>query len=181
MGGQTAIVGNGPKYEPVGASAEESQWIEQMGWTAKTIATAFGVPYSMLDWSVQPPYANSEATTLQYHATGLQAHITAIETLWRIGCELPAPYAVEFDLDDLIWMATEIKTKAAHDAIGAGAMSPNEARLKYFGLGPVPGGDTPYLQAQYWPLESLAMRELAISPPSVPTPEPIAAPEEVEP
>lgn len=177
--GKTAIVGNGMKYEPVGTSAAESQWIEQAGWAAKTIASCFGVPYSKIDSSVQPPYANSEATELQYRADCLQTHLTAIETCLDAGLELPPPYGTEFDLDDLIWMDTATKTKAAHDAISAGAMSPNEARLKYFGLGPVPGGDTPYLQQQYYSLEALAMRDLSVPAPPTPAPAAItAAPDE---
>jgi len=167
--GKTAIVGNGMKYESVGVSAEESQWIEQAGWTAKTIAGCFGVPISMVDSSQQPPYANNEASTLQYHSQCLQTHLTAIEAALDLGLELPAPYGTEFDLDDLIWMDTATKTKAAHDAISAGAMSPNEARLKYFGLGPVPGGDTPYLQQQMYSLMALAMRDAAApAPPTTP-------------
>jgi len=179
--GKTAIVGNGMKYEAVGSSAEESQWIEQVNWTAKTIAGCFGVPISMVDSSQQPPYANNEASTLQYHSQCLQTHLTAIEAALDTGLELPAPYGTEFDLDDLIWMDTATKTKAAHDAISAGAMSPNEARLKYFGLGPVPGGDTPYLQQQYYSLEALAMRDLAVPAPPTPTPAPTPAPVEAEP
>jgi len=181
--GKTAIVGNGMKYEAVGTSAAESQWIEQAGWTAKTIAGCFGVPISMVDSSQQPPYANNEASTLQYHSQCLQTHLTAIEAALDGGLELPAPYGTEFDLDDLIWMDTATKTKAAHDAISAGAMSPNEARLKYFGLGPVPGGDTPYLQAQYYSLEALAKRDTAApaatptTPPPEPEPEPTPEPE----
>jgi HK97 family phage portal protein len=159
------------KYEAVGSSAEESQWIEQAGWTAKTIAGCFGVPISMVDSSQQPPYANNEASTLQYHSQCLQTHLKAIEDLLKSGLELPTPFAVQFDLDDLIWMDTATKTKAAHDAVNAGVLSPNEARLKYFGLGPVPGGDTPYLQQQYYPLASIAMREL-----SVPAPTPAVSP-----
>jgi HK97 family phage portal protein len=174
--GKTAIVGNGMKYESVGASAEESQWIEQVGWTAKTIAGCFGVPISMVDSSQQPPYANNEASTLQYHSQCLQTHLTAIENALDGGLELPAPFGTEFDLDDLIWMDTATKTKAAHDAISAGAMSPNEARLKYFGLGPVPGGDTPYLQQQYYSLEALAMRDLSVPAPASPTPPPAPPP-----
>ena len=166
--GKTAIVGNGMKYEAVGSSAEESQWIEQAGWTAKTIAGCFGVPISMVDSSQQPPYANSEASALQYHSQCLQTHLTAIEAALDLGLELPAPYGTEFDLDDLIWMDTATKTKAAHEAIGAGAMTPNEARRKYFGLGPVPGGDTPYLQQQYVSLEALANRDLGVTAPAPP-------------
>jgi len=172
--GKTAIVGNGMKYEAVGTSAADSQWIEQAGWTAKAIAGCFGVPISMVDSSQQPPYANSEASTLQYHSQCLQTHLTAIEAALDLGLELPAPYGTEFDLDDLIWMDTATKTKAAHEAISAGAMSPNEARRKYFGLGPVPGGDTPYLQAQYYSLEALAKRDLAE--PAVAAPTPAAPP-----
>ena len=170
--GRTAILGSAMKYEPVSTSAAESQLIQQADWTAKTIAGCFGVPISMVDSSQQPPYANSEASALQYHSQCLQTHLTAIEAALDVGLELPAPYGTEFDLDDLIWMDTATKTKAAHDAIAAGAMSPNEARRKYFGLGPVPGGDTPYLQIQYQSLEAAAKRDLGLTaPPPMPTPE----------
>jgi len=168
--GKTAIVGNGMKYEPVGTSAADSQWIEQIGWSAKAIAGCFGVPISMVDSSQQPPYANSEASTLQYHSQCLQTHLTAIEAALDVGLELPAPYGTEFDVDDLIWLDTSTKTKAAHEAISSGAMSPNEARRKYFGLGPVPGGETPYLQAQYYSLEALAARDFAQPAVAAPTP-----------
>lgn len=179
--GKTAIVGNGMKYEAVGASAEESQWIDQVGWTAKTIAGCFGVPISMVDSSQQPPYANNEASTLQYHSQCLQTHLTAIEAALDGGLELPDPYGTEFDLDDLIWLDNATRTKSAHDAVAAGVMSPNEARLKYFGLGPVPGGDSPFLQQQYYSLEALAMRDLsAPAPAAAPTPAPPVVPVEVE-
>ena len=58
-------------------------------------------------------------------------------------------------------MDTATKTKAANDAIGSGAMSPNEAREKLLGLEPVAGGDTPYLQQQYQSLEAAAKRDNA--------------------
>jgi hypothetical protein len=35
-------------------------------------------------------------------------------------------------------------------------MSPNEVRATYYGLGPVPGGELPYLQQQNMPLSILA-------------------------
>jgi phage portal protein BeeE len=136
----------------------------------------------MIDSTQQPPYANNEASTLQYHSQCLQTHLTAIENALDAGLELPAPYGTEFDLDDLIWMDTATKTKAAHDAISAGAMSPNEARLKYFGLGPVPGGESPFLQQQYYSLEALAMRDLsAPAPVAAPPASPVPAETPVEP
>jgi HK97 family phage portal protein len=173
--GKTAIVGYGMKYQDIGTTAVDSQLSEQRDATVATIAGCFGVPISYVDSSKQPPYANSEATQLQYHAQCLQTHLTGIETALDKGLELPSPYGTEFDLDDLIWMDTATKTKAAHDAIAAGAMSPNEARFKYFGLGPVPGGDSPYLQQQYFSLEALAERD-ASEPFAKPAPAPAAVP-----
>jgi HK97 family phage portal protein len=165
--GKTAIVGYGMKYQDIGTSAVDSQLSEQRDWSVATIAGCFGVPISYVDSSKQPPYANSEATQLQYQSQCLQVHMTALECALDEGLDLPTPYGTEFDIDVLIWMDTATKTKAAHDAITAGAMAPNEARFKYFGLGPVPGGDTPYLQIQYTSLKALAEREAA---PPVATP-----------
>ena len=173
--GKTAVVGNGMKYESVGTSAADAELTEQYGMTVKVIAGCFGVPISMVDSSQQPPYANSEASALQYHSQCLQTHLTGIETNLDAGLELPAPYGTEFDLDDLLWMDTATRTKAAHDAVAAGVMTPNEARFKYFGLGPVPGGDSCYLQQQMFSLAALAERDAA-APFATPAPAPPAAP-----
>jgi HK97 family phage portal protein len=178
--GKTAIVGYGMKYQDIGSTAVDAQLTEQLGWSAKTIAACFGVPISMVDSSIQPPYANSEASMLQYHAQCLQTHLTAIEYALDTGLELPSPYGTEFDIDMLIWMDTATKTKAAHDAIAAGALSPNEVRFKYFGLGPVEGGESPYRQQQYYSLAALAERD-AEQPFSKPAPaRPRAEPSEEE-
>ena len=173
--GKTAVVGFGMKYQDIGTSAVDSQLSEQRDATVATIAGCFGVPISYVDSSKQPPYANSEATQLQYQSQCLQVHMTAIENALDDGLDLPAPYGTEFDIDTLIWMDTATKIKAAHDAIAAGLMSPNEARLKYVGLGPVDGGDTPYMQQQMFSLRALATRD-AGDPFAKPAPSPVTAP-----
>src|SRR4030095_17044553 len=117
-----------------------------------------------------PPYANVEPLVQQYYAQCLQSLITALELSLDRGLELSPPYGTEFDIDDLIWMDMATRTKAAHEAISAGALSPNEARKKYFAVGPVPGGESPYLQQQYYSLEALAAR--AAAPPGPPPPPP---------
>jgi len=157
--GRTAILSDHLQYTEVGSTAVDAQLTDQYGMTVKTIAGAFGVPISMVDSSQQPPYANSEASALQYHSQCLQTHLLGIETALDAGLELPAPYGTEFDLDDLLWMSTETRVKASHDAVAAGVMTPNEARFKYFGLGPVTGGDTTYLQIQYQSMAAAAARD----------------------
>jgi HK97 family phage portal protein len=157
--GRTAILSDHLQYTEVGSSAVDAQLTDQYGMTVKTIAGAFGVPISMVDSSQQPPYANSEASALQYHSQCLQTHLLGIETALDAGLELPAPYGTEFDLDDLLWMSTDTRVKAAHDAVAAGVMTPNEARFKYFGLPPVAGGDSCLVQQQYYSLSALAERD----------------------
>ena len=73
--------------------------------------------------------------------------IEEIEQLLDEGLGLGAifgnAYGTEFDLTDLLRMDTSTKTKAAADAVGSGAMAPDEARRRYFDLGPVEGGSSP--------------------------------------
>ena len=49
-------------------------------------------------------------------------------------------------------------------------MSPNEARKRYYDLGPATGGDTPYLQVQNYSLEALNRRDTTEPPPTSPQP-----------
>lgn len=175
--GKTAIVDNGMKYQDIGSTAVDSQLTEQREGTVATIAGCFGVPVSYVDSTKQPPYANSEATQRQYHAQCLQVHMVGIENTLDEGLALPVPYGTEFDLDALIWMDTDTRVKAAREAIGAG-MTINEARIKFYGLPPVEGGDTVYLQQQMFSLAALAERDanMAAPPPSPsPTEEDVAA------
>ena len=171
--GDTAIVGYGMKYQAIDANAVDSQLTEQRDATVATIAGCFGVPVSMVDSTKQPPYANSEATQRQYHAQCLQVHMVSLENALDAGLELPTPYGTEFDLDALIWMDTETRSKAAKDA--AGTLTINEIRRKFYGLGPVEGGDSVYQQQQMFSLAALAERDAA-APFATPAPAPAATP-----
>jgi hypothetical protein len=68
-------------------------------------------------------------------------------------------YGTEFDIDDLLWMDTATRTKAATDSVTGGVLKIDEARRKYFGVGPVVGGDTPYMQQQMVSVAALAERD----------------------
>ena len=127
-----------------------------------------------------PRRVQFEAMLQMYYSQCIQSMITNFEAVLDEGLGLVMPiggkqYGTAFDIDDLIWMDTATKTKAAADAIGAGAMSPDEARERYFGLGPTEGGDTPYMQQQMFSLRALAERD-SNAPFSKPDPAPAATP-----
>jgi len=173
--GETLVGGDGLKYEQFTMSAVDAQLIEQLKWTAETVCSVFHVPPYMIGVGPPPPYANIEPLLQQYYSQCIQSLLNALELCLDEGLELPKPYGTEFDINDLIWMDTATKTKAASDSIGSGGMSPDEARKRYFGLGPVTGGNTPYLQAQNYSLSALAKRD-AGDPFAKPEPPPPALP-----
>lgn len=172
--GRVAVVGQGLKYEAMTVTAVDSQLIEQLNWTATNVCTCYHVPPALLDLA-SGPIPDLETLLQKYLSQCIQSLLANFEKSLDEGLELKAPYGTEFDIDDLIWMVTSVKTKAAAESIGAGALSPNEARRKYFGLGKVKGGDTPYMQQQNFSLAALAERD-ADQPFAKPSPAAPAAP-----
>lgn len=181
--GRVAVVGDGLKYEPMTVNASDAQLIEQLKWTTETICACYHVPAALIDASHQPPYANSEPLVQQYFSQCLQALIVSLELHLDEGLGLTTSpghvYGTEFDIDDLLWMDTKNKTDAATSGVTGGVMTPNEARAKYFGLGSVPGGHTPYMQQQMVSMEALSKRDSTgwLSQPALP---PAAADEDVD-
>jgi HK97 family phage portal protein len=174
--GKIAVVTADVKFTPLAMNAVDAELIAQLKWTAETICSVFHVPAYMIGAAEIPRGVQLDAMTQLYYSQAIQALTTNFETVLDDGLGLDGtPYGTEFDITDLIWMDTATKTKAAADAIGAGAMSPDEARLRYFGLGPVEGGDTPYMQQQMFSLKALAQRD-AQDPFAIPTPAPMAVP-----
>lgn len=168
--GKVAVLGDGLKYEPLTMTAVDAQLIDQLKWGDERICSVLHVPPYKVGVGPMPSYNNVEALDQSYYAQGLQNLIECIELLLDEGLELPKPYGTELDVEDgLLRMDTATRVKAAGDAIGAG-MAINEARKRYYGLGPVKGGETPYLQEQNWPVRLLAERELPSRAPTEPAP-----------
>lgn len=156
--GKIAVLGDGLKFEPVRMSAADAQVIEQLKMTAEVVCSAFHVPAHMVGVGAPPPYGNTEQVDQRYYSQCLQSHIEAMELCLDEGLNMPSGYGTELDLDGLIRMDTASKIEALKNAVGAGVMAPNEARLK-LDLSPVEGGETPYLQQQNFSLQALARRD----------------------
>jgi HK97 family phage portal protein len=161
--GKVAILSGGLTYEAFSVNAVDAQLIEQLKWTVEQVCSCYHVPAALIDSSHQPPYANHEPLLQMYYSQCLQCLIVALETALDYGLglvDVPGKtYGTEFDIDDLLWMDTATRTKAATDAVVGGILSPNEARAKYFGLGGVAGGDSPYMQQQMFSIRALAERD----------------------
>jgi HK97 family phage portal protein len=170
--GKVAVLGDDLKYAQMTMSASDAQLIDQLKWTAADICSVFHVPGYLVGIGEAPHHSTAETLVQQYYAQAVQSLLTACEQVLDDGLQTGTALGTEFDIDDLIWMDTATRTKAAADAIGSGGMSPDEARAKYFGLAPVEGGDTPYMQQQMFSLKALAQRDAAdpFAKPAAPAP-----------
>lgn len=174
--GKVAVLGDGLEYKGLTINAVDAELIDQLKMTGEMVCTAYHVPAYMVGIGPPPPYANIEPLVQQYYSQCLQSLINNFERSMDEGLGLGQTFGnsfgTEFDVDDLIWMNSQTRADTASKVVGSGAVSPDEARKKYFGLGPVDGGDTPYMQEQNWPLRLLSARELPSRAPTVPEPMP---------
>lgn len=162
--GRVAVLGDDLKYSAMSVNAEDAQLVEQLKLSAEQICSAFHVPPYMVGVGALPTYNNIEALNQQYYSQCLQKIFNAIEDLLDDGLNLLAlGYRTEFDLDDLLRMDTASRVKAAADRVAAGITAPNEERRR-FGMAPVPGGETPYMQQQNYSLAALAKRDAQSDP-----------------
>jgi HK97 family phage portal protein len=178
--GDIAVLAGELKYQPLTMSAVDSELIRQLEMTAQQICGAFGVPPYLVDIGAPPPYANFEPLQLKYHSQVIQSLTTNFEKAHDEGLGLldkidGRQLGTEFDVDDLIWMDTVTRVTSAKTAIEGGGMSPDEARFKYHGLGPTPGGKSVLAQQQNYSLAALAKRDAA-DPFAKPAPAPVAVP-----
>ena len=165
--GKLAVLGDGLKYEAMTIPAADAQLIEQLKWTVEDVARCFHVPLYMLGTGQNPTFQNIGALTQSYYTQTLQVLIESMELGLTEGFSLPTKYEIEFDLDPLLRMDPMSRYDSYGRAIGAGWMSPNEARQKE-NMNPVEGGDTPYMQQQNWSLAQLNKRTLPPEPGTAP-------------
>lgn len=153
--GKIAVLQNGMEYKQITVTAEDAQLIEQLKLTSEMVAKALHVPAYMVVPGVEPKYDNAAAHEQFYYSRALQTILERIEASLRIGLDLPNDMKFEFDQDDLIRMDPVARMSALKEGIQGIILSPNEARER-LDLPPVPGGNYPLAQQQYFALDPQA-------------------------
>lgn len=178
--GRVAVLGDGLKYERLALTALESQLIEQLKWTASVVCSVFHVPPYKVGLGDLPRSYTVQALNVEYYSQCLQVLIEAAELCLDEGLECPVGLGTEFDIDNLLRMDSTTLMTVLKDGVGASIVAPNEARAR-LELAPVPGGESPLSQQQYYSLEALAERDaVAPAPAAIGAPAP-GEPDTVEP
>lgn len=166
--GKVAVLGDGLKYEKMTMTAEESQLIDQLKWTAEVVCSVFHVPPYKIGVGQMPTYNNIQSLNVEYYSQCLQSHIEAAEICLDEGLGVGLgvttdghTYGTEFDVDNLLRMDSITQMTVLKES--AGILSPNEQRKK-LDLKAAKGGDSPMVQQQNYSLEALAKRDAGADP-----------------
>jgi HK97 family phage portal protein len=155
--GRLLVTGGGIKFEPMSIPAQQSQLVEQLGWTVEDVARAYLVPLYKIsatkDVKVDP------AMKQEYYDTVLHPYIDAIEDLLKEGLALEQNVRVRVDVDELMRMDPKARIERGQLGVRGGFLAPNEPR-RWENLPPMEGGDTPFMQHQDYPLAVVAKRKL---------------------
>ncbi len=157
--GAVAVLGNDLSFQAITTNAVDAQLIEQLQWTAKDVCMAFGVPPYKLGIGDMPAYSNINALDQAYYSQTLQALIRSIEERLTDGLGLDLlKFKVNLDERELLRMDAKTKAEIMAIRLGAGMLSPNEARQDE-NLPPVDGGESPMIQQQNYSLAALKKRD----------------------
>lgn len=166
--GKIAVLTAGMKYTPLKMSAVDSQLIQQLEMTATMVCSTFHVPPYKINIGEMPAHQTLEALNLQYYEECLQFHVESMEQGMDdglgIGQANNSTYGVWINVADLARMDTAAQGTMAANLVKSGIMSPNEARAQ-FNLPPVKGGEKPFMQQQWYPLDDRPLPG-AVAPPS---------------
>jgi HK97 family phage portal protein len=188
--GKVAVMGDGLTYEPMSMTANDSQLIEQLKWTAEQIASSYKVPFFLVSSANYPPYNSVGTMQTIFYSMCIQELAEALEFCLDDGLGLTSGdvaasrYGTEFDRDDLFTM--DMGSLMTTLETGKNYLTPDEGRRR-LNLPAVEGGDVVYRQQQDYSLSALSKRDAqadpfgrtpaAASSPTVPTPQDMPAEE----
>jgi HK97 family phage portal protein len=154
--GETPILSNGLRFQPVSVSANESQVVQLLSFTTKDIAKAFGIPPIMLGENVGVTYNNLEQLLYGWRTTGLLSVCMIIEMAFEHTFKLQKYDEMVLDIGDLARAEVGNKAEMLKGLVLNGIMKPNEARARLY-MAPVPGiADELVSQSQIQPMEQSA-------------------------
>lgn len=173
--GRVAVLGDGLKYERMALTAEESQLIDQLKWSAEVVCSTFHVPPYKIGIGQMPTYNNIQSLNVEYYSQCLQSLIESAELCLDEGLECPAGTGTEFDVDNLLRMDSVAQIDMLDKARSVMTLDERRRKLE---LQPMPaGGGTVYLQQQDHSLEAIAARDKLLiqqseAPAALPAPAP---------
>lgn len=140
---KTAGLGEGVKWEKIGVTAEDSQFLETRQFQREQIAGFFRVPASFINDLTRATFSNVEHLALQFVVHTLMPWLVNLEQCFQRDL-LTDPEKLDhyfrFNVDGLLRGDITSRAQAMNTAINGGWLNPNEAR-ELEDRNPYEGGD----------------------------------------
>lgn len=149
--GGVPILSAGLKFQPLGISNHDSQVVDALKLSDRTIAAVFGVPGVLIGVNDGATFSSTETLMNYWLSNGLGYLLDHIEVAIDQFFALPATEFVEYDTDALMRVALKDRIAALAQGVQGGIYAPNEARARE-GYSSAPAGDEPRVQQQVVPL-----------------------------
>lgn len=140
---KTMLLEEGMKFEKVGMTAEDAQFLESRKFQRGEIATLFRVPPHMIGELDRATWSNIEQMNTEFVQYSLAAHLTRIEQSLEQSLLPEADrdtHFVQFDVNGLLRGDLASRFSAYSTARQGGWLSVNEIRQRE-NLNPIEGGD----------------------------------------
>lgn len=154
--GKIAVLGDGLKYEAMATKAVDAQLIEQLRWSAETVASTYHVPGYKIGVGQMPTVNNVQTLNLEYYSQCLQVLIESIELCLDEGLGMGEKIGTEIDVEGLLRMDTATLFEVVNKSKGVETLDEQRQRIN---RKPVTGGNTIYLQQQDHSLAAIAARD----------------------
>ena len=152
----------GMKYEQVSMTPEDMELLASRRFQLEDVARFLGVPSVLInDTSGTTAWGSGISQLIDgFYKLNLRPYLERLENSARVHL-LPPPdrwkWEIEFDFDALLRMDQPKRFEGYQKGIGAGVLTPNEAR-GLEGWAPRPGGDSLLVQGAMVPLQTVRGR-----------------------
>ena len=153
--GRTPILDNGLRWEQVGLSAEDAQFLQSREFQLTEIARWLNItPHKLHDLS-HGTFSNVEHLGIEYYRATLRPWFVTWEQAMNMKLltdkDRRDGIYIEFVVDGLLRGDVQTRTEAYRAQFDMGGLTPNELRALE-GRNPVPGGDEAYVRLDMRPL-----------------------------
>ena len=125
------ILEEGMKWQPVGITNRDAQFLESCNFSVLDICRVFGVPPHMVAQLDRATYSNIEQQSLEFIRDAIGEYIALWEqAISRDLIIAPDTYYAQFDLDSLLRGDMQSRYTSYHFALTDGWMNRNEVRAK---------------------------------------------------
>lgn len=156
--GRIAILDGGMKWEQIGMSLEDAQYIELQKFSVRDIARIYLVPPHKIADLDNATFSNIEHQAIEFVVDTILRWTRRAEMRFNAyllsESERLEGYFIAFDLKGLLAGDSQARSNFYKALFYIGSMSPNEIRAAE-NMAPYPGGDRFYLQGANVPVEKI--------------------------